>query len=168
MDTFLGRALTDPATGLPNIPYFCMIQNWEERKARRRKTLVRVVRLHVTGGGEGARRALLWRLCQELRTSDLIASEGRDDYRILLSSPDAENSSAIADRVGSLAEPLNEAHPNDDAPIHITTLVEPPTEHLDEKGPCDPCEEHELIRPESERNRTLSIDAPLGLNSQDS
>ena len=38
LDTFLGRALTDPATGLPNVPYFCLIQNWEQRRARRRKT----------------------------------------------------------------------------------------------------------------------------------
>ena len=51
MDTFLGRALTDVATGLPNIPYFRIIQNWEERRARRRKTQVRVVRLAVTGAG---------------------------------------------------------------------------------------------------------------------
>lgn len=167
LDTFLGRALTDPATGLPNIPYFCMIQNWEERKARRRKTVVRVVRLHVTGGGEGARRALLWRLCQELRTSDLIASEGKDDYRILLSSPDAENSDAIAERVSNLSAPLNDAHPSDGEPLNITTEIEPPTEHLDEKGPCDPCEEHELIKHETERNLTLSASLRSSLGTHE-
>ena len=145
MDTFLGRALTDPATGLPNIPYFCMIQNWEERRARRRKTLVRVIHLHVVGGAEGARRALLWRLCQELRTSDLIASEGADHFRILLTSPDAENSDAIAERVGALSEVLNQAHPSDGAALEISTSVEIPPDQPTEKGPCDPCEEHELI-----------------------
>lgn len=156
MDTFLGRALTDPATGLPNIPYFCMIQNWEERRARRRKTLVRVVHLHVTGGAEGARRALLWRLCQELRTSDLIASEGADDFRILLTSPDAENSDAIADRVASLSEVLNQAHPSDSAPLVIETRVEIPPEQPEEKGPCDPCEEHELITRGTENQNPMS------------
>lgn len=167
MDTFLGRALTDPATGLPNIPYFRMIQNWEERKARRRKTLVRVVRLHVAGGGDGARRALLWRLCQELRTSDLIASDGRDDFRILLSSPDAENSAAIAQRVENLTGTLNDAHPGDPEPIHITAAIDPPTEHLDEKGPCDPCEEHELISSDAEQRLTLSQSRPAGAGPHD-
>ena len=156
VDTFLGRALTDPATGLPNIPYFCMIQNWEERRARRRKTLVRVVHLHVVGGAEGARRALLWRLCQELRTSDLIASEGADHFRILLTSPDAENSEAIAERVGALSEVLNQAHPSERAPLEITTHVEVPPDHPMEKGPCDPCEEHELISRDNDRENPLS------------
>ena len=156
VDTFLGRALTDPATGLPNIPYFCMIQNWEERRARRRKTLVRVIHLHVVGGAEGARRALLWRLCQELRTSDLIASEGADHFRILLTTPDAENSDAIAERVGALSEILNQAHPSDGAALEISTSVEIPPDQPTEKGPCDPCEEHELITRDTDRDNPLS------------
>lgn len=167
MDTFLGRALTDPATGLPNLPYFRMIQNWEERKARRRKTLVRVIRLHVTGGGDASRRALMWRLCQELRTSDLIASEGRDDFRILLSSPDAENSGAIAERVAHLSDSLNEASPDSPEPMHIATEVEPATEHLDEKGPCDPCEEHELIRPDLERGWKVNHTPTRGVDRRE-
>ena len=57
MDTFLGRALTDAATGLPNIPYFRIIQNWEERRARRRNTMVRVIRVAAEGGAESLRRA---------------------------------------------------------------------------------------------------------------
>lgn len=159
MDTFLGRALTDPATGLPNIPYFCMIRNWEERRARRRKTLVRVVRLHVTGGSEEAHRALLWRLCQELRTSDLIASEGRNHFRILLTTPDAEQADAIGERVAQIAEPLNATHPSDGEPMVLVTEVEPPVEPETEKGPCDPCEEHELTRRDSEH-------APLARGSE--
>ena len=108
MDSFLGVALTDVATGLPNIPYFRIIQNWEERRARRRKTLVRVIRVAVSGGAEAARRALLWRLCQELRTSDLIASEGRDTFHILLTTPDAENAVVIAERVAHLGAKLED------------------------------------------------------------
>ena len=115
MDTLLGRALTDVATGLPNIPYFRIIQNWEERRARRRNTLVRVVTVMVSGGAEGTRRALLWRLCQDLRTSDLIASEGRDLFRILLTTPDAENADAIAERVQQLGGSLVDVDPSGSA-----------------------------------------------------
>lgn len=147
MDTFLGRALTDPATGLPNLPYFCLIQNWEERRARRRSTLVRVIRLRISGGSDPARRTLLWRLCQELRTSDLVASDGRDDLRILLTSPDAERVNAIAARVERLAVPINDAHPpapKVEEPLAITTEVEEPQLPVDDKGPCDPCDERDL------------------------
>jgi GGDEF domain-containing protein len=147
VDTFLGRALTDVATGLPNIPYFRIIQNWEERRARRRNTLVRVIRVGVSGGADGSRRVLLWRLCQELRTSDLIASEGPDVFHILLTTPDAENAAAIAERVQHLGEALGETSPTANAPLVIQTEIEPPADPVAEKGPCDPCEEHELIKP---------------------
>ncbi|MEO7043316.1 MAG: hypothetical protein ABI035_13725 [Gemmatimonadaceae bacterium] len=147
MDTFLGVALTDVATGLPNIPYFRIIQNWEERRARRRKTLVRVIRVAVSGGAETARRALLWRLCQELRTSDLIASEGRDTFHILLTTPDAENASLIAERVEHLSAALGINSPEAEQPLVIRTEIEPPREEIVDRGPCDPCEVHELIPP---------------------
>lgn len=163
MDTFLGRALTDPATGLPNLPYFRLIQNWEERRARRRRSIVRVVRVHVGGGSDAVRRTLLWRLCQELRTSDLIASDGRDDYHILLTSPDAENAAAIATRVSRFAEVLNDGHPaGDAAPVALETAVEDPPEPLPEKGPCDPCEEHELLA-RQERELRLPAGEPPGV-----
>ncbi|MEO8944975.1 MAG: hypothetical protein ABI338_00650 [Gemmatimonadaceae bacterium] len=149
MDTFLGRALTDAATGLPNLPYFRIIQNWEERRARRRKTQVRVVRVSVSGGGEGSRRALLWRLCQELRTSDLIASEGRDLFHILLTSPDAENALAISERVERLGASLAVADPKGNEPLVLRTEVEPPAAEIPEQGPCDPRNVHELIKPET-------------------
>jgi len=153
VDTFLGRALTDAATGLPNIPYFRIIQNWEERRARRRKTMVRVIRVAAEGGAESLRRALLWRLCQELRTSDLIASEGRDTFHILLTTPDAENAVAIAERVQRLGATLGEHASLEGSPLVLRTAIEPPTEHVAEKGPCDPCEEHELIRQPSPETR---------------
>lgn len=147
MDTFLGRALTDVATGLPNIPYFRIIQNWEERRARRRHTLVRVIRVAVSGGADGSRRTLLWRLCQELRTSDLIASDGRDIFQILLTTPDAENADAIAQRVKHLATSLGDGSATDGEPLTVQTVIEPPPPAAPEAGPCDPCEDRELVKP---------------------
>lgn len=144
LDTFLGRALTDAATGLPNYPYFQMIQDWEERRARRRKTLVRVVRVEVAGGGPRSRKALMWRLCQELRTSDLIASEGRDRFHILLTTPDAENAEAIAQRVEQLGTLVRVGHAEEPEPLTVATAVHVPTDLPDEKGPCEPCDDHEL------------------------
>lgn len=154
MDTFLGRALTDAATGLPNIPYFRIIQNWEERRARRRNTLVRVIRVAVSGGADSSRRALVWRLCQDLRTSDLIASEGRDLFHILLTTPDAENADGIADRVQHLGESLGESDPKGAEPLILRTEIEVPTLPVAEKGPCDPCEDHELIKPPPSASRS--------------
>jgi len=155
VDTFLGIALTDVATGLPNIPYFRIIQNWEERRARRRKTLVRVIHVAVSGGAETARRALLWRLCQELRSSDLIASAGRDSFHILLTTPDAENAAVIAERVEQLGAVVEQGSPLPERPLVIRTEVEPTApEHLPEKGPCDPCEEHELMAPHRDPDAT--------------
>jgi hypothetical protein len=147
VDTFLGRALTDVTTGLPNIPYFRIIQNWEERRARRRKTQVRVVRVAVTGGADASHRALIWRLCQELRTSDLIASEGRELFHILLTSPDAENADAIAERVRHIGDSLGDTDPKGAEPLVLHTEIEPPPAEAAEQGPCDPCSEHELIKP---------------------
>lgn len=145
MDTFLGRALTDAATGLPNIPYFRIIQNWEERRARRRNTMVRVIRVAAEGGGETVRRVLLWRLCQELRTSDLIASEGPDLFHILLTTPDAENAVAIAERVQRLGDTLADEGSASDAPLLLRTEIEPPLAPGTAQGPCDPCDEDDLL-----------------------
>lgn len=70
MSGLLGQALTDPTTGLPNMPYFSLILDWERGRGRRRNYLVKVLSLAVGGPLD---RTLAWRLCQELRTSDLIA-----------------------------------------------------------------------------------------------
>jgi hypothetical protein len=141
LDTFLGRALTDPETGLPNIPYFCLIQNWEQRRARRRRTLVRVVRLHVERG-------------QELRTSDLIASEGKSEFRVLLTSPDAECVESVVERIGELTTTLNEGDAfREEDQLSLAIEVEPWADEGDPAdGPCIPCNkqamgtesEHEL------------------------
>ena len=144
MDTFLGRALTDAATGLPNYPYFRMIQAWEERRARRRRTMVRVIRVSVSGGGARSRKALMWRLCQELRTSDLIASEGRDLFHILLTTPDAEKAEAIAQRVEQLGTVVRDGHAAESEPLSVRTEIHVPPDSPDEKGPCYPCDDHEL------------------------
>lgn len=166
MDTFLGRALTDPATGLPNVPYFCLIQSWEQRRARRRKTSVRVIRLDIKSGGEGARRALSWRLCQDLRTSDLIASDGRDHFRILLTTPDAENVEAIEDRLRALAVSLSEANPDDSEPFVMEAETEAVQDAAEDDGPCYPCDQHRLT---TERQTLVEPDeAPRVRSAQDS
>ena len=145
MDTFLGRALTDPETGLPNIPYFCLIQHWEQRRARRRRTLVRVVRLRVEHGGAAARRSLMQRLCQELRTSDLIASEGKSEFRVLLTSPDAECVDSIVERIEDLTTTVNKGESyGDEDQLSLSVEVEPSAEHQGAEGPCSPCDESEM------------------------
>ena len=140
LEGFLGRALTDPTTGLPNIPYFRMIRDWEERRANRRQYEVRVLRIHVTGGDERIRRSLSWRLCREFRSSDLIASEGSAHFRVLLTSPDAENAEAIRVRIEDMATEINARHP---APEPLALRVEldartPP--QAASSGPCEPCD----------------------------
>ena len=129
----------DPATGLPNVPYFTLIRDWEEQRARRRHYAVRVVSLWVEGGSDRVRRALSWHLCQELRSSDLIASEGRDLFRILLTSPDAEHVEVLTARVEELIATLN--HRADaDPPLRVRIEVEPEA-GVETHGPCGPCPE---------------------------
>lgn len=134
---FLGRALMDPATGLPNLPYFGLIQQWEERRARRRRYAVRVVAVRADGGDDRTRRSLGWRLCQELRTSDLIASEGRGHYRILLTSPDAERAESVRERIEAMAAELNVRHPAPE-PLVLHVEVETLPTLPDDGNPCAP------------------------------
>ena len=130
----LGQALTDPATGLPNMPYFSLIQDWERARARRRNYMVKVLTLVVRGPSD---RTLAWRLCQELRTSDLIASEGRHSYRILLTSPDAENAIAIGDRIKAMIDKLNKKRNAE--PLTAALTVEPDPKPQGEPGPWGAC-----------------------------
>lgn len=131
---FLGQALTDPATGLPNVPYFSVILDWERRRSGRRNYLVKVLSLSVRGPSD---RTLAWRLCQELRTSDLIASEGRHSYRILLTSPDAENAAAIGDRIRAMIDKLNKKR--DAEPLTAALTIEPDPQPEGDQGPWGPC-----------------------------
>ena len=126
-DAFLGRALLDPTTGLPNVPYFKLIREWEERRAQRRGYSVREVTMQVRGGAVRVRRALSWRLCRELRESDLVASGGPGEYHILLTSPDAEYAGEVCARIEQVAREINLRHP-DDPPLEISLAVEPPLE----------------------------------------
>jgi GGDEF domain-containing protein len=136
---FLGRALMDPATGLPNLPYFSIVRDWEERRARRRGYSVRVLTIAAACSDEALLRSLGWRLCQELRTSDLIASEGRSMFRVLLTSPDAENAEAIAERISAMGRGLSAEH--SDSGLQLEVVVEPLDASGGERGPCDPCDD---------------------------
>lgn len=130
---FLGQALTDPATGLPNIPYFTLIHDWECRRAKRRNCEVKVLNLRVQGPAD---RTLVWRLCQELRTSDLIASEGRHRFRILLTSPDAGNAGAIGNRIRAMIDELNNKRAAE--PMAVDLTVEADATIEGEAGPWGP------------------------------
>ena len=123
MDGILGRVLMDPATGLPNAPYFDLIRDWEARRARRRRYSVRVLTAIFRGGSERLRRSLGWRVARELRGSDLLASAGAGNFRVLLTSPDAEHADRIAQRVQQIAGELNRLHPGE-SPLTLTVRVE--------------------------------------------
>ena len=123
-DAFLGRALLDPTTGLPNVPYFRLIREWEERRAQRRSYSVREVTMKVSGGAIRVRRALSWRLCRELRESDLIASGGPGEFHILLTSPDAEYADRVCGRIEQMAADINQRHP-DEPPLEVRMAVSP-------------------------------------------
>lgn len=132
---FLGRALMDPATGLPNLPYFSIIVDWEERRSKRRGYVVRVLTIKAECHDEALLRSLGWRLCQELRTSDLIASEGGCVFRVLLTSPDAENADAIAERIDAMGRALDAEHQG--AALRLDVMVEPVSGGKRESGPYD-------------------------------
>lgn len=132
----LGRVLADPATGLPNLPYFSIVLDWEQRRARRRGYSVRVLTIGAECEDEALLRSLGWRLCQELRTSDLIASEGPSTFRVLLTSPDAENAEAIAERIGVMGQALSAEHQQ--AALRLDVIVEPVPVPARDDGPCDP------------------------------
>ena len=122
-DAFLGRALRDPATGLPNVPYLQLIRDWEERRARRRNYAVRVLKISVTGGEERVRRSLGWRLIRALRDSDFVASQGPSHFQVLLTSPDAEHVGTLCTRIENVIAELNERHPSD-PPLRVLIDLE--------------------------------------------
>jgi len=142
VEGFLGRVLTDPATGLPNLPYFRMIREWEERRARRRKYTVRVIRINVSGGGDRIRRSLSWRFCRELRGSDLIASEGSGHFRVLLTTPDAEQADLIRNRIEGMTAEIN-ARGAAGEPLRLQVELEE-NRTMEPRGPCEPCDPEAL------------------------
>ena len=122
-DGFLGRALRDPATGLPNVPYLQLIRDWEERRARRRRYAVRVLKIAVTGGDDSLRRVLSWRLIRTLRDSDFIASRGPSHFEVLLTTPDAEQADKVRARIRGLVAELNERQPSE-TPLSVGVEIE--------------------------------------------
>lgn len=124
-DAFLGRALMDPATGLPNLPYFNIIRSWEEKRAERRGSAVREVRVLLRGGSERLRRMLTWRLYRALRGSDLVATHGPQQIRILLTSPDAEQAEHLCERIRDVVGEVNALQADDEATLSYSVDCEP-------------------------------------------
>lgn len=141
-DAILGRVLMDPTTGLPNLPYFRLIRDWEERRGARRNYRVSVLKVDITGGDERLRRSLPWRLCRELRDSDLVASRDVTHYRVLLTTPDAERAGAIADRLRAATEELNNTLAGEQRLAVSLELDERPAR--DATGPCEICPDDAL------------------------
>ncbi len=111
-DAFLERALRDPDTGLPNVPFLQLIRDWEERRARRRHYSVRLLKVSVTGGDDRVLRTLGWRLLRAVRDSDFLASKGPHQFQVLLTSPDAEQFDALQHRISKIIDDLNARHPD--------------------------------------------------------
>lgn len=119
------RTLTDPETGLPSLLYFRLVRDWEERRAARHGGRVRTVRIAVQGGDETSCRRFTFGLCHEFRKSDLIASSGRAQYRLLLVGRDADQAEAIRERVQRLRDDTN-ARSTTDATVDVQVVVEEP------------------------------------------
>jgi GGDEF domain-containing protein len=147
-NNLLKRILTDPLTGLPSVMYFRLIREWEERRARRRDYNVSVLTVEVQGGTQSVRRTLGLRLCRDFRTSDLIASDGNEHYRVLLTTPDAEQAEVIRQKVSRIADGLNEGVPADQH-VALDVKVEGKREGQPVE-PCQPCDLNALETPAAE------------------
>ena len=67
--------------------------------------------ISVRQASERVRRSLSWQLSQALRASDLIASQGREHFRVLLTSPDAEHAERVRTRLEELVRSLHGTEP---------------------------------------------------------
>lgn len=119
------RTLTDPETGLPSVLYFRLVREWEERRAARHGGRVRTVRIAVRGGDDASSRRFTFGLCREFRKTDLIASSGRGQFRLLLVGRDAEQADAIRERVERLCLDTN-ARSSQEGSIDVQVLVDEP------------------------------------------
>lgn len=140
------RTLTDPNTGLPSVLYFRLVRDWEERRAARHGGRVRTIRIVVQGGEDASCRRFTFGLCHEFRKSDLIASSGRGQYRLLLVGRDADQGNAIRERVERLRADTNTRSAKDaaidvqviideSAPLRERDAHEPPDlDHLEDSG----------------------------------
>jgi len=119
------RTLTDPNTGLPSVLYFRLVRDWEERRAARHGGRVRTIRILVHGGEDASCRRFTFGLCHEFRKSDLIASSGRGQYRLLLVGRDADQTDAIRERVERLRDDTNTRSAKEGA-IDVQVIVDEP------------------------------------------
>ena len=119
------RTLTDPNTGLPSALYFRLVRDWEERRAARHGGRVRTIRIFVQGGEDASCRRFTFGLCHEFRKSDLIASAGRGQYRLLLVGRDADQTDAIRGRVERLRDDTNTRSAKEGA-IAVQVIVDEP------------------------------------------
>lgn len=117
------RTLTDPDTGLPSVLYFRLVREWEERRAARHGGRVRAIKILVRGGDDASCRRFAFGLCREFRKSDLIASSGRAQYRLLLVGRDADQADAIRGRVERLQEDTN-ARSTKEGSIDVQMVVD--------------------------------------------
>src|SRR5688572_33079661 len=124
-NALLLRTLTDPDTGLPSVLYFRLVRDWEERRAARHGGRVRTLRIFVQGGEDSSCRRFTFGLCQEFRKSDLIASSGRGQYRLLLVGRDADQADAIRGRVERLRDDTN-TRSTQEACIDVEVAVDEP------------------------------------------
>jgi hypothetical protein len=132
------RTLTDPGTGLPSLLYFRLVRDWEERRAARHGGRVRTIRIFVEGGDETASRRFTFGLCHEFRKSDLIASSGRTQYRLLLVGRDADQADTIRERVERLRDDTNGRSTTDGAlAVHVVVDDPAPLRERDAHEPPD-------------------------------
>ena len=110
-NALLRRALTDPATGLPNTLYLDLIRNWEEAVADRQGGDVLLLALTLSGGTESLRRRLAWELADTVRRSDFIASEGPHRFYLLLAVREPEDVETIRARINNVVAGLNTQSP---------------------------------------------------------
>jgi hypothetical protein len=124
-NALLLRTLTDPDTGLPSLLYFRLVRDWEERRAARHGGRIRTIRIFVHGGEDTSCRRFTFGLCHEFRKSDLIASSGRGQYRLLLVGRDADQADAIRERVERLRDDTNTRSSQPGA-IEVKVVVDEP------------------------------------------
>jgi hypothetical protein len=117
------RTLTDPDTGLPSVLYFRLVREWEERRAARHGGRVQTIRILVRGGDDASSRRFTFGLCREFRKTDLIASSGRAQYRLLLVGRDADQADTIRGRVERLQEDTN-ARSTKEGSIEVEVAVD--------------------------------------------
>ena len=131
----LKRVLLDPATGLPNKMYLELIRNWEQSLAERQGMRVLFVALTLRGGTEHDRRTLALHLCESVRKSDFIASEGPERFYLLLAMREPEDLDAVRKRIDDVTRTVNDRY-STEWPVSVELEVAEPDAE-------DACAEHQ-------------------------